>query len=122
MPPHWCINDLGHLLCAQNTGTSLLEAFSAEQIRAHLTLIRQMSEQQRALQVQPLLPTDVCKVCQLTKLSFEPPVIYCSLCGLKIKRAQVYYSTPADASNDLKVGGGARKVGKAVGGLQERWH
>ena len=95
-----------HVSHVQNTGTSLLEAFNAEQIRAHLHLIRTMAEAQRATQVPPLLPSDSCKVCQLTKLSFEPPVIYCSLCGLKIKRGQTFYSTPADASNDLKVGKG----------------
>ncbi|MEW5317257.1 MAG: hypothetical protein WDW38_008570 [Sanguina aurantia] len=43
-----------------------------------------------------------CQVCLLTKLSFEPPVIYCTQCANKIKRGQTYYSTPPDASNDIK--------------------
>lgn len=41
-------------------------------------------------------------MCALTKLSFEPPVIYCSSCGLRIKRGQIFYSTPPDHGNDLK--------------------
>ncbi len=43
-------------------------------------------------------------MCALTKLSFEPPVIYCTSCGAKIKRGQIFYSTPADHGNDLKAG------------------
>eukprot|EP00798_Chlamydomonas_sp_ICE-L_P023038 gene23038-30233_t len=41
-------------------------------------------------------------VCGLAKLYFEPPVIYCSYCGIKLKRSQVYYTTPMDGTNDLK--------------------
>jgi hypothetical protein len=89
----------------QNTGTSLLEAFTAEQIRSHLELLRHAATQQRNTQPPPANPADACKVCGLTKLSFEPPVIYCTMCGIKIKRGQVFYSTPLDASNanDLRV-------------------
>lgn len=80
----------------QNTGTSLLETFTAEQIKLHLELVRSAQAQVKAGQAPPLNPSDMCTVCQCTKLLYEPPVIYCSLCGLKIKRGQTYYSTPAD--------------------------
>ena len=41
-------------------------------------------------------------MCLLTKLSFEPPVIYCTSCGLKIKRGQTFHSTPPSDNNDLR--------------------
>ena len=88
--------------CLQNTGTSLLETFTAEQIVLHLDQIRTLVAAQRAAQPPPLNPSDVCSVCQLLKLSFEPPVVYCTTCGTKIKRGQTYYCTPMDTSNDLK--------------------
>ena len=39
------------------------------------------------------------QVCGVTKLSFEPPVIYCNACGIKIKRGQIFYTTPHDQAN-----------------------
>ncbi|KAG2482629.1 hypothetical protein HYH03_018437 [Edaphochlamys debaryana] len=86
----------------QNTGTSLLETFDAKQIRVHVDLIRAAAVTQKAQQQPPANPEDACKVCMLTKLSFEPPVIYCTSCGLKIKRGQIFYSTPPEHGNDLK--------------------
>eukprot|EP00798_Chlamydomonas_sp_ICE-L_P008174 gene8174-1430_t len=87
---------------SRNTGTSLLEAFSADQIRNHLTLIRQAAEPTRIIHPADIVPSDLCKVCGLAKLFFEPPVLYCSYCAIKMKRHQVYYSTPSDASSDIK--------------------
>ncbi len=48
--------------------------------------------QQQALQGQ----ADLCTVCQCSKLTFEPPVLYCSTCGQRIKRGQTYYATPPE--------------------------
>ena len=46
--------------CAQNTGTSLLEAFPAEHIRTHLEALRVAAAQQRNTQPPPPNPADAC--------------------------------------------------------------
>jgi E1A/CREB-binding protein len=83
----------------QNTGTSLLETFDMLQIRDHVELIRQAAYMQRTPQTMPVNPDDACRVCQQTKLTFEPPCLYCTQCGQRIKRGQVYHTTPPEVDN-----------------------
>lgn len=33
-----------------------------------------------------------CQLCAVEKLTFEPPPIYCTLCGARIKRNAMYYT------------------------------
>lgn len=33
-----------------------------------------------------------CQLCAVEKLTFEPPPIYCSVCGARIKRNAMYYT------------------------------
>ena len=42
------------------------------------------------------------QVCGVSRLVFEPPVIYCTGCGIKIKRGQVYYTTPSTNQSEIK--------------------
>lgn len=83
-------------ITAKNTGTSLLETFTSEQINIHMRLLVDAMQQQRASQAPPANPEDACSVCGVTKLAFEPPCIYCVHCGQKIKRGQTYYSTSSE--------------------------
>lgn len=78
-----------------NQGTSLLEAFSAEEIRTHLTMLRSRPGQPQGYVV-PIDESDEnqCKACGDKRLTFEPPSLYCTCCGQRIKRNQVYYTTP----------------------------
>mmetsp|Transcript_3745 Transcript_3745/g.10568 ORF Transcript_3745/g.10568 Transcript_3745/m.10568 type:complete len:1130 (-) Transcript_3745:1380-4769(-) len=90
-------------LFSKNTGTSLLETFTSEQITAHTELIRSGTEADRAKLSPGKDPIDdLCGVCGLSQLKFEPPVIYCMTCGLKIKRGQVYYHTPEANVSEIK--------------------
>ena len=34
-----------------------------------------------------------CQLCAVEKLTFEPPPIYCTTCGVRIKRNNMYYTT-----------------------------
>lgn len=34
-----------------------------------------------------------CQLCAVEKLTFEPPPIYCTPCGARIKRNAMYYTT-----------------------------
>jgi E1A/CREB-binding protein len=36
---------------------------------------------------------NACRLCAVEKLTFEPPPIYCTACGARIKRNASYYTT-----------------------------
>lgn len=81
----------------RNTGTSLLETFTLEQLEMHLSLTHEAAAPARQAQAsRPHNPQEdtTCMVCQVTKLTFEPATLYCSTCGNKIKRSQTYYTVP----------------------------
>jgi hypothetical protein len=91
------------LLLPQNTGTSLLETFSIEEIQRHKDSIYAAQNQQRQVQAPPANQSDACSVCGCTRLLYEPPVLYCTMCALKIKRGQTYYATPnTQDKNELR--------------------
>ena len=81
-----------------NTGTSLLEAFTYDQIKTHLGKLREAAFQSAHSQaasakaeIQYPNPDNeqACSACGVIKLAFEPPAIYCSCCNQRIKRNQV---------------------------------
>lgn len=82
-------------LGGNNQGTSLLEAFSVEEIATHLKMLRLRPGQVGEV---PIDQTDenMCKACGDKRLTFEPPSLYCTCCGQRIKRNQVYYTTPVN--------------------------
>ncbi|KAH9563330.1 hypothetical protein CY35_05G120700 [Sphagnum magellanicum] len=82
----------------KNLGTSLTELFTPQQIREHITGLRQWvgqskakAEKNQAMEHQ--MHEGACPLCAVEKLTFEPPPIYCTACGIRIKRNASYYTT-----------------------------
>jgi E1A/CREB-binding protein len=49
-----------------------------------------------AAAAKPVNPEDACTVCNQGRLLFEPPCLYCTQCGQRIKRGQTYHATPPE--------------------------
>lgn len=77
----------------ENRGTSLLEAFTLDEIVAHLGMLRDAAAAGAGAGKGYVLPNfhdeNACSACGGTRLTFEPAAIYCSACVQKIKRNQV---------------------------------
>lgn len=86
----------------QNTGTSLLECFDALGIETHVRTTYEQAQNSRTPAQMPINPGDECKVCGLTKLTYEPPCIYCTTCGQRIKRGQTYHCTPVEQGCEFR--------------------
>eukprot|EP01018_Ginkgo_biloba_P020002 Gb_02923 [translate_table: standard] len=78
-------------------GVSLTELFTPEQIREHITGLRQWvgqskakAEKNQAMEHQ--MSENSCQLCAVEKLTFEPPPIYCTPCGVRIKRNAPFYT------------------------------
>jgi hypothetical protein len=78
----------------QNTGTSLMETFTAVQIRAHVSQVQEAAQPFKHLLPPTVQRQDICIVCGLSKILFEPPLMYCMNCNLKIKRGQTMHRVP----------------------------
>ncbi|KAL9228432.1 hypothetical protein vseg_004015 [Gypsophila vaccaria] len=81
-------------------GVSLIELFTPEQVQEHITGLRQWVGQSKAKveKIQAMEQTmneNSCQLCAVEKLSFEPPPIYCTPCGARIKRNAMYYTAGA---------------------------
>lgn len=87
---------------AQNTGTSLLECFDALAIETHVQTTYEQAQLAKTPVQLPVNPGDECKVCGLTKLTFEPPCIYCTTCGQRIKRGQTYHCTAIEPGCEFR--------------------
>ncbi|XP_008804273.1 histone acetyltransferase HAC1-like isoform X1 [Phoenix dactylifera] len=78
-------------------GVSLTELFTPEQIREHITSLRQWVGQSKAKAeknqaLEHSMSENSCQLCAVEKLTFEPPPIYCTPCGARIKRNAMYYT------------------------------
>ncbi|PKA52928.1 putative histone acetyltransferase HAC-like 1 [Apostasia shenzhenica] len=78
-------------------GVSLTELFTPEQIREHITSLRQWVGQSKAKAeknqaMERSMSENSCQLCAVEKLTFEPPPIYCTPCGGRIKRNATYYT------------------------------
>eukprot|EP00775_Hariotina_reticulata_P012625 gene12625-12755_t len=80
----------------------LSKCFTFDEIRTHLESIAEAAEKTKTAAQMPLNPGDECKVCNLTKLTFEPPCIYCTQCGQRIKRGQIYHCTLLEPGCDFR--------------------
>ncbi|XP_024009095.1 histone acetyltransferase HAC12 isoform X2 [Eutrema salsugineum] len=78
-------------------GVSLTELFTPEQVREHIRGLRQWVGQSKAKveknqAMENLMSENSCQLCAVEKLTFEPPPIYCTPCGARIKRNAMYYT------------------------------
>ncbi|KAJ7962646.1 histone acetyltransferase HAC1-like [Quillaja saponaria] len=81
-------------------GVSLTELFTPEQVREHIIGLRQWVGQSKAKAeknqaMEHSMSENSCQLCAVEKLTFEPPPIYCSTCGARIKRNAMYYTMGA---------------------------
>ncbi|XP_010259946.1 PREDICTED: histone acetyltransferase HAC1-like [Nelumbo nucifera] len=78
-------------------GVSLTELFTPEQVREHIIGLRQWVGQSKAKAeknqaMEHSMSENSCQLCAVEKLTFEPPPIYCTPCGARIKRNAMYYT------------------------------
>ncbi|XP_078169877.1 putative histone acetyltransferase HAC-like 1 isoform X3 [Carex rostrata] len=76
-------------------GVSMMELFTPEQVREHIKSLRQWVGQSKskAEKNQAIsMNENSCQLCAVEKLTFEPPPIYCTPCGARIKRNAMYYT------------------------------
>ncbi|KAI5082147.1 hypothetical protein GOP47_0001890 [Adiantum capillus-veneris] len=76
-------------------GVSLTELFTPEQIREHILSLHQWVGQSKAKaeKNQAMESTEnSCQLCAMETLTFEPPPIYCTPCGARIKRNAFYWT------------------------------
>ncbi|XP_010531959.1 PREDICTED: histone acetyltransferase HAC1-like [Tarenaya hassleriana] len=81
-------------------GVSLTELFTPEQVREHIRGLRQWVGQSKAKAekhqaMEHSMSENSCQLCAVEKLTFEPPPIYCTPCGCRIKRNANYYTVGA---------------------------
>ncbi|OWM69462.1 histone acetyltransferase HAC1-like isoform X2 [Punica granatum] len=81
-------------------GVSLTELFTPEQVREHIIGLRQWVGQSKAKAeknqaMEHSMSENSCQLCAVEKLTFEPPPIYCTPCGSRIKRNAMYYTAGA---------------------------
>ncbi|GJV56945.1 histone acetyltransferase HAC1-like protein isoform X1 [Tanacetum coccineum] len=78
-------------------GVSMIELFTPEQVREHISGLRQWVGQSKAKveknqALEHSMSENSCQLCAVEKLSFEPPPIYCTPCGGRIKRNATFYT------------------------------
>ncbi|KAJ6367343.1 hypothetical protein OIU77_003658 [Salix suchowensis] len=81
-------------------GVSLTELFTPEQVREHIIGLRQWvgqskSKAEKNQAMEHSMSENSCQLCAVEKLTFEPPPIYCTPCGARIKRNAMYYTIGA---------------------------
>ncbi|KAF2312942.1 hypothetical protein GH714_000898 [Hevea brasiliensis] len=81
-------------------GVSLTELFTPEQVREHIIGLRQWvgqskSKAEKNQAMEHSMSENSCQLCAVEKLTFEPPPIYCTPCGARIKRNAMYYTMGA---------------------------
>ncbi|XP_047947725.1 histone acetyltransferase HAC1-like isoform X1 [Salvia hispanica] len=81
-------------------GVSMTELFTPEQVRQHIAGLRRWVGQSKAKAeknqaMEHSMSENSCQLCAVEKLSFEPPPIYCTPCGARIKRNHMYYTIGA---------------------------
>ncbi|KAG9141278.1 hypothetical protein Leryth_001754 [Lithospermum erythrorhizon] len=79
-------------------GVSLIELFTPEQVREHIRGLRQWVGQSKAKAeknqaMEHSMSENSCQLCAVEKVTFEPPPIYCSPCGARIKKRNAMYYT-----------------------------
>ncbi|KAL0722499.1 hypothetical protein Bca4012_037098 [Brassica carinata] len=83
--------------------SSLVELFTPEQVKEHICSLRQWVGQSKTKADKNkamgfYISADACQLCAIERLVFEPIPIYCSPCGVRIKRNAFHYSVAAGES------------------------
>nr|XP_043614914.1 histone acetyltransferase HAC1-like isoform X2 [Erigeron canadensis] len=78
-------------------GVSMIELFTPEQVREHISGLRQWVGQSKTKveknqALKHSMSENSCQLCAVERLSFEPPPIYCTPCGARIKRNAMFYT------------------------------
>lgn len=78
-------------------GITLTDFFTVEDIRVHISSLRQKADQSMGEEVvgntaSCSVNENYCQICALDRLAFPPMPIYCSACGMRIKNYGTYYS------------------------------
>ncbi|KAI3761107.1 hypothetical protein L1987_51515 [Smallanthus sonchifolius] len=78
-------------------GVSMIELFTPKQVREHISGLRQWVGQSKAKAeknqaLEHSMSENSCQLCAVEKLTFEPPPIYCTPCGARIKRNAMFYT------------------------------
>ncbi|KAJ4890074.1 Histone acetyltransferase HAC12 [Raphanus sativus] len=81
-------------------GVSLTEMFTPDQVREHILGLRQWVGQSKAKveknqAMENSMSANSCQLCAVERLTFEPPPLYCTPCGARIKRNALYYTVGA---------------------------
>ncbi|WZZ83252.1 hypothetical protein YC2023_103824 [Brassica napus] len=81
-------------------GVSLTEMFTPDQVREHILSLRQWVGQSKAKveknqAMENSMSPNSCQLCAVERLTFEPPPLYCTPCGARIKRNAMYYTVGA---------------------------
>ncbi|XVF62470.1 hypothetical protein PTKIN_Ptkin09bG0010600 [Pterospermum kingtungense] len=86
------------------SGVSLTENFTSQQIKEHISSLqcidKDMPKKEGENRIINVDSESLCQLCGGDKLLFAPSPIHCSLCGGRIRRSAIYYSTPEE--NDIR--------------------
>ncbi|XP_057858460.2 histone acetyltransferase HAC12 isoform X2 [Cryptomeria japonica] len=82
-------------LVKQVQAVSLIEFFNCDQIREHITGLQQWVGQSKE-KAENKKGEKICTLCNVGKLTFRLPPIYCSLCPSRIKPKTLYYFVASD--------------------------
>uniref|UniRef100_A0A803LKP9 histone acetyltransferase n=1 Tax=Chenopodium quinoa TaxID=63459 RepID=A0A803LKP9_CHEQI len=87
-------------------GISLIDFFTPEEIKRHLSSLKQRDDQGIAGKMAEngascSLSENFCQLCALPQLAFSPMPLYCLFCGARIKNHATYYATIDKTSDQL---------------------
>ncbi|KAJ3683583.1 hypothetical protein LUZ60_013810 [Juncus effusus] len=69
-------------------GVSMMELFTPEQVRDHVSSLRQSVCQDQGNRKMEAYP---CQLCGVDKLTYQPPPVFCFPCGARIEHNATYY-------------------------------
>ncbi|KAL6961024.1 histone acetyltransferase [Sarracenia purpurea var. burkii] len=84
-------------------GVTLIDFFTVEETKEHLSSLRQWIGQEVQRNSMTSVGENSCQLCAMDKLMFAPTPIYCSSCGVRIKRNCNYYSIPCEMGTQQSI-------------------